>query len=49
MAYYADPMMLIPAKIFRYTVEKNDSEYGFKLVGVKEIYSSGLKILSQGV
>ncbi len=49
VAYYADPMTLIPAKIFRYTVEKNDSEYGFKLVGVKEIYSIGLKILSQGV
>jgi len=49
VVYYAEPMKLIPAKTFRYTVEKTDSVYGFKLTGVEEIASTGLEIFSQGM
>ena len=49
VVYYAEPMKLIPAKTFRYTVEKTDSVYGFKLTGVEEIASTRLEIFSQGM
>ena len=49
VVYYAEPTTLIPAKTVRYTVERTNSVYGFKLTGVEEIDNTGFDIFTQGM
>ena len=49
VTYYAEPMTLIPAKTIRYTIERTNSVYGFRLTGVEEIENLGFEVFSQGM